>query len=179
MGATANCLMRIIQLVELPLLLMWRQLAVKSCKFGSPGIILVLHLKPTVYCRSVAFVDWQHIIACAWPLTSCNFLRMALIEGSFLSQWAEASSAASEDWNDCQYVSPSLIATLCGGLHASNSMEEVEVTSVSARLLILSNINIVYLLFLIVYCTCNGWRPFLSLHFIMHIYVPCLKLLLC
>ena len=98
---------------------------------------------------------------------------------SFLSDLKQAQQLRKIEMTDCQYLSPSLIATLCGGLHASNSMEEVEVTSVSARLLILSNINIVYLLFLIVYCTCNGWRPFLSLHFIMHIYVPCLKLLLC
>ena len=52
----------------------------------------------------------------------------------FLSDLKQAQQLRKIEMTDCQYLSPSLIATLLGGLYTSNSMEEVKVTLVSARL---------------------------------------------
>ena len=53
---------------------------------------------------------------------------------SFLSDLKQAQQLQKIEMTDCQYLSPSLIATLLGGLYTSNSMEEVKVTLVSACL---------------------------------------------
>ena len=97
----------------------------------------------------------------------------------FLSDMKQAPQLRKIEMTDCQYLSPSLIATVCGGLYTSNSIEEVEVALVSARLdCLIYPILIMSIFYFCLYaalkshqhlfgCTGNGWRPFLSHYLVL------------
>ena len=140
-GATVG-LVGTVQLVLRPLLCNWRQLAVKELQvwvtwhptsFTTQTTCSVV-LRSTAYnvCVSALPPVSPSKTTCLLPSPAGGVEEEVV---SFLSHLKKFKQLRKVEMTGCRNLSPSLIATICGGLCSSNSMEEVEVTTVSVSVL--------------------------------------------
>ena len=132
-GATVG-LMGIVQLVLCPLLCNWRQLAVKELQVWVTWHPTSFTTQTTcsVVLRSTAYnVCVSGLAPVSLSKTTCLPSSAGGADEevvSFLSHLKEFKQLRKVVMTDCCNLSPSLIATICGGLCSSNSLEEVELT---------------------------------------------------
>ena len=109
------------------------------CKFRSPVTLPVVQLKPlALLLGSTAYNVCVSGLPPVSPSKTTCLLRFPAggvdKKVGFLSNLKEVKQLRKVEMTSCVNLSPSLLATICGGICSSNSMEEVVVTTLVSSL---------------------------------------------